>query len=221
MIGARLYSLARRADDAWLDRTAQFFEEFVARFSDIPMAWAELGHALWILSGAGDDKACARKARNAYLRSAELGFHDDGLVFDRIGHAASALGDLAQAEEYLRRALEVDPGTFGFCSGDFLLRNGRADEALPILEGPTKHTQPTPAFGFALASATTDSGISEEPSSTSNEPSSLTPTTRRHGSILVGCTGISASQGWQERSGARLPAASRIISCGESSRFVI
>ncbi len=134
MSGARLYSLARRADQKWLSRTAGFFERFVGEHPEFAISWSELGHALWLLSDWGKDRQITLQARNAFLRAAELGFYDDGLVLDRIAHAAEALGETSQAENYYRKAAENNPAVFRFCLTDFLMNHNRATEALALLQ---------------------------------------------------------------------------------------
>jgi tetratricopeptide (TPR) repeat protein len=148
--GAQVYSAARYTDAIWLRRAAAFFERFVTRFPEIGIAWAELGDTLWIISDWGEDKALARTARNAFMRAAELGYHDQGLVLDRVAHAAEALGEETQAEKFYRRAAKEEPAVFGVCLGEFLIRQRRPAEALPLLEAAVQQSPNEPRFQAQL-----------------------------------------------------------------------
>jgi len=151
-VGAPLYSLARRDDAAWLPRVIDFFQRFLGRYPEHAMGWAELGHALWLFSEWGQDCRLSRQAKNAFKRAADLGFHDDGLVLDRIAHALQAIGDNDDAEQFFRQAAAHNPTVFGVCLADFQLTLGRADEALELLEHAIKENGNDPRLFVKRAS---------------------------------------------------------------------
>jgi tetratricopeptide (TPR) repeat protein len=86
-----------------------------------------------------------REALDLFLRQQEL-VGASAALCENIGHTYSSLGDLAQAEAYLERAIGLlDHGSFGNRGGIYMglglvrERLGKVSEALPILQQSLKH----------------------------------------------------------------------------------
>jgi len=63
----------------------------------------------------------------------DRGDPEAALLLDRIGHWAQEDGDWTTAEEFFRKAYELDAARFGYCLGTALIFVGRYADALPIL----------------------------------------------------------------------------------------
>ncbi len=87
----------------------------------------------------------------AFSHAISLGFEDDGLVWDRIGHLYQDQGNWPEAEKWYRQAANQNPVAFGYCLGVSLIFLGRHEEALPwVREAAEKH-QPDAKSWFQVA----------------------------------------------------------------------
>ena len=74
--------------------------------------------------------------------------------------AKQALGDIAQAESLLRRALEIDPLSTPTLTtlAELLLLSGRSAEAVPVLQRAIQGAAPHPRAALLLARHYLDTG---------------------------------------------------------------
>lgn len=133
MGAARLFSLARRESSAWTESAVSFWRRFVAKHSEVADAWAELGQALWSIARCDEDRETRQSALHAFEKALELGFNDNGLVEDRIGHIHQDEGCWEDAERFYRKAATKNEALFGYCLGVSLLQLDRYEEALPLV----------------------------------------------------------------------------------------
>jgi len=138
----RIYSVARRADRAWVDGARRFGERLVSRFPDKGEAWGELGYTYWRLRQEQESEELSRKGITAFSKAIELGFLDRGLTADRLGHLHLARGEAEKAEAAFRLAAEQAPSSFGYCLGVCLIELARYEEALRWLMVAAEKHQP-------------------------------------------------------------------------------
>lgn len=129
----RLYALVRQQDNNWLFKCADFWERFLQKFPHIAEAWAELGFVNWFISNGGEDLRFAEKSLVAFEKSLKLGFEDDGLVCDRLGHLYERKDNHQKAEICYKNAVQINAKDFGYCLGVCLMSLKRHKEALPYL----------------------------------------------------------------------------------------
>lgn len=72
----------------------------------------------------------------------KLGFEDDGLVWDRIGHLHQEADRWSDAELAYRRAARMNSKQFGYCHGVSLIALEKYDEALPLVLTAAQQHQP-------------------------------------------------------------------------------
>lgn len=138
---ANLYVIARHSDPRWLDRAATFWDKFLNRYHEDEDAWAECGFAHWFRREAGKRDAATR-AKAAFERALALGFEDDGLAADRLGHLYQDEDDWERARARFEAAVGKDPSQFGYCLGVALGHLGRHAEALKWLLPAAQHHHP-------------------------------------------------------------------------------
>lgn len=139
-IAGRLYALARRHDRRFSEHAARFWEQFLDRYPENPQAWAEFGYTLWSLRDGDKWLTLRKQAFDAFQKAIELGLHDDGLAWDRIGHIYQEQDNWVEAEKAYRKATERNPTAFGYCLGVSLIFLGRYEEALPwVLKAAQRH----------------------------------------------------------------------------------
>lgn len=138
----RLYFLIRRRDQSWLARASEFWERFLRRHPDVPEAWGELGFVSWFLWQRDSEEEAAQRAIAAFTRATELGYEDEGLVWDRIGHLCQRQGKWQEAVPAFQKAVEKSPDQFGYCLGVGLLQVQQYDAALPYLLAAAEENQP-------------------------------------------------------------------------------
>jgi len=141
-VAARLYSAIRRRDNTWLVPASQFWERFLSRHPNVHSAWAELGFVYWFLWQQRPETELAQRATAAFTRATELGYEDDGLVWDRIGHLHQKQERWEEAVDAFREAVARSPKQFGCCLGVGLLRVGQFGSALPYLLAAAERHQP-------------------------------------------------------------------------------
>jgi len=136
-IAGELYSRIRREDKSWLNASINFWNKFVVEFHDDANAWAELGFTYWSCNEIAENYS--EYALNAFEKAIELGYLDDGLVFDRIGHIYQDKNNWEMAEKHYKIAVEKSPEKFSYCYGVSLIFLGKYGEALPyVLDAATK-----------------------------------------------------------------------------------
>ncbi len=136
-IAGELYSRMRREDKSWLNASINFWNKFVAKFNDDANAWAELGFTYWSCNEIKKDHS--EDALNAFKKAIDLGYLDDGLVYDRIGHIYQDIDNWKEAEIYYKKAVVKSPEKFSYCYGVSLIFLGKYSEALPyVFDSATK-----------------------------------------------------------------------------------
>ena len=78
----------------------------------------------------------------AFSKAIALGFVDQGLIPDRLGHVYMDSGEFEQAESAFRLAADQDGPSFGYCLGVSLIELGRYAEALPLVKAAAEKHQP-------------------------------------------------------------------------------
>lgn len=81
-------------------------------------------------------------------------------LWDQVGHWAQIDRDWEQAEQYHRKAFDLEPEQYGYCLGVLLNTLKRFDEALSILEGQVSNYQPDASSWFQVALAREKTGDS-------------------------------------------------------------
>jgi len=145
-----LYALARRDNKKWSQHAMYFWERFVNKYPDESYSWAELGF-IYLFYRNGAEHEFSKRSIFAFKKAINLGFKDDGLVFDKIGHFYQAKGDWNEAEIYYRKASEISPNLFGYCLGVSLIFLNRHEEALPWVLSAAKNHQPDALSWFQVA----------------------------------------------------------------------
>ena len=136
-IAGELYSRMRREDKKWLNASINFWNKFVDKFHDDANAWAELGFTYWSCNEIKKDHS--EDALNAFKKAIDLGYLDDGLVYDRIGHIYQDIDNWKEAEIYYKKAVVRSPEKFSYCYGVSLIFLGKYSEALPyVFDAATK-----------------------------------------------------------------------------------
>lgn len=151
ILAGRLYALAWRQDKIWLRPASAFWERFLNKFPDIPDAWAELGYIHFSLKESLCSFEDKEKSMNALNRAIDLGFEDDGLAWDRLGHLYQEQENWHAAENAYRQAALKNPSEFGFCLGIALLQSEKYPEALPWLKEAAEKHHPDALSWFWLA----------------------------------------------------------------------
>jgi tetratricopeptide (TPR) repeat protein len=150
-LAGRLYSLVRHEDTIWLVPAEAFWRRFLDKYPEKAEAWAELGFIYWFLRKQGNVERYSILALKAFTKAVNLGFQDDGLILDRIGHLYQNKDNWTEAENWYRQAAQKNPGAFGYCFGVSLIFLGRHEEALPwVREAAEKH-QPDAKSWFQVA----------------------------------------------------------------------
>ncbi|HVA50673.1 MAG TPA: tetratricopeptide repeat protein [Pirellulales bacterium] len=139
---ARVYAIAQGDDTMWRDAARVFAERLASRFPENGQVWGNLGYAYWRSRLTAATPQLTRQCIVAFSRAIELGFLDDGLIPDRLGHIYSDEGKLGNAVEAFRLAAQHDPASFGYCLGSTLMQLGQYDEALGFIKGAAEKHQP-------------------------------------------------------------------------------
>jgi len=150
-VAGKLYALARQQTQQWLGPAADFWQRFVAKYPNNAEAWTELGYVYWFLRNHKDKVDLSQRALHAFTKAMELGFEDDGLVWDRIGHLYQEQGNWREAEKAYRQAAQKNPEQFGYCHGVSLISLGRYEEALPLVLAAAQQHQPDATSWFQVA----------------------------------------------------------------------
>lgn len=143
-IAGRLYALARRDNAQWIEPSVEFWNRFIDKYPQSCEAWAELGFVYWFLRDKSGKAELTQKALHAFTKAMMLGFEDDGLVWDRIGHLFEATGNLSEAENAYRKAVinNTNNKEFDYCLGVCLMSLGKYKEALPLVLAAAENHQP-------------------------------------------------------------------------------
>jgi tetratricopeptide (TPR) repeat protein len=120
----------------------KFWKRFVTKSPESADAWAELGFIYWIIRENGNRGGLSASALEAFTKAVKLGYEDDGLVWDRIGHLYQEADMWSDAEAAYRRAVQMNPKQFGYCYGVSLIALEKYDEALPLVLAAARHHQP-------------------------------------------------------------------------------
>jgi tetratricopeptide (TPR) repeat protein len=139
---ARVYAIAQGDDIVWRDAARVFAERLASRFPENGQVWGNLGYAYWRSRLTGGTPRVTGQCIVAFSRAIELGFLDDGLIPDRLGHIYSDEGKLGNAVEAFRLAAQHDPACFGYCLGSTLMQLGQYDEALRFIKAAAETHQP-------------------------------------------------------------------------------
>ena len=131
-ITGRLYSLLRRKNEKWLSPSLDFWKRYTTKYSKEKDGWAELGFVYWML--CSKDNSYEEDALASFQQALELGYEDDGLAFDRMGHIYQKRNDWQKANKYYEKAAKQSPDKFGYCYGTSFLFLEKYDEALPWLK---------------------------------------------------------------------------------------
>ena len=150
-LAGRLYSLARHEDKTWLGPAEAFWRRFLDKYPEKAEAWAELGFIYWFLREKGNFAGYSLLALKAFTQAINLGFKDDGLVWDRIGHLYQEQGNWPEAEKWYRQAADQNPVAFGHCFGVSLIYLKRYEEALPWVRKAAEKHQPDAKSWFQVA----------------------------------------------------------------------
>jgi len=150
-LAGRLYSLARHEDATWLVPAVAFWRRFLDKYPEKAEAWAELGFIYWFLRKKGNFAGYSLLALKAFKQAISLGFKDDGLVLDRVGHLYQDKEDWPEAEKWFRQAAKQNPVAFGYCFGVSLIVLGRYEEALPWVREAAEKYQPDALGWFQVA----------------------------------------------------------------------
>lgn len=142
LTAGRLFALARREDATWLLSAAEFWKKFATKYPESADAWAELGFVYWSLKEIDNSEQLSVSAFESFAKAMTLGYEDDGLVWDRIGHLHQDAGRWTDAEDAYRRAAQMDPKQFGYCHGVSLIALNKYEEALPLVLAAAQHHQP-------------------------------------------------------------------------------
>lgn len=142
LTAGRLFALACREDPQWLLSAAEFWKRFVTKYPESADAWAELGFVYWILKENNNRDQLSVSALESFTKAMTLGFEDDGLVWDRIGHLHQDVGRWLEAEVAYRRAAHINPKQFDYCLGVCLIELNKYEEALPLVLASAQHHQP-------------------------------------------------------------------------------
>lgn len=138
----RLYALIRRQDTNWLVPAMRFWEKFTNKYPEKAEAWAELGFIQFVLEKNNTNGDYWGKAIKVFRKAIELGFEDDGLVWDRIGHLYQDKSLWSDAEKAYRNAVLKSPEKFGYCLGVSLIYLNKYNEALPLVLDAAERHQP-------------------------------------------------------------------------------
>jgi len=149
-IAGRLYALIWRQDKNWLVSAMKFWEKFTEKFPEKAEAWGELGFIQFTLGKKSTSSGHWGKAITAFLKAIELGFEDDGLVWDRIGHLYQVKSLWSYAENAYRNAVLKSPEKFGYCLGVSLIYLNRFNEALPLVLDAAERHQPDAMSWFQV-----------------------------------------------------------------------
>jgi tetratricopeptide (TPR) repeat protein len=141
-VAGRLYALARQEDKKWLPPALSFWERFVGEYPNNARAWAEIGYVCWFLREVKDKVKLSERSLKAFENAVELGFDDDALVLDRIGHLYQEHHNWIKAEPFFRKASALDDSQFGLCWAVSLMHLDRHSEALPLLLAAAEQHQP-------------------------------------------------------------------------------
>lgn len=141
-LAGRLYSLARHEDKRWLLPAESFWQRFLDKYPEKAEAWAELGFVYWFLRKPENNTRCSSLSLKAFTTAINLGFQDDGLILDRVGHLHQNEGKWTEAENWFRQAANKNPGAFGYCFGVSLSFLGSYEEALPWFKAAAEKHQP-------------------------------------------------------------------------------
>ena len=141
-LAGRLYSLVRHKNNTWLEPADAFWRRFLDKYPEKAEAWAELGFIYWFLRKKGNSVGYSVLALKAFTHAISLGFKDDGLAWDRIGHLYEEQGNWPEAEKWYRQAADQNPVVFGYCFGVSLIFLGRYEEALPWVRRAAEKHQP-------------------------------------------------------------------------------
>ena len=133
--GVTIYHLLRHDDRSQLVCAIDFFGRYLVRFPFDSRVWAEVGLCKWLLWRCDDRADLVDEARESLERAVQLGFDEDPLVFDRLGHLLERSGDLIGAERLHRRAIEGGSEIPISCLGINLMMQDRTDEAIEVFEG--------------------------------------------------------------------------------------
>lgn len=125
---ARAYVAVQGTSDA---RELDFWNRFTGKFTDNGDGWAQLGFLY--LRMYGQDATFHEKTLNALIAAIKNGFHDDGLIYDRIGHLHMDKRAPLEAEKYFYEAAQKTPSRFGCCYGGCLMALKKYDQALPLI----------------------------------------------------------------------------------------
>ncbi len=174
-LACRLYAMARQEDQSWLAPAESFWRRFLDKFPENSQGWAELGFVYWFLREQGNFKIGSQLALLAFNKALDLGFEDDGLVLDRIGHIYQDQGAWGEAEKWYRRAATQNPKAFGYCFGVSLIFLGRFEEALPWVQQAAEKYQPDAKSWFQVALCLGNLGRSDEAFATYQKAISLDP----------------------------------------------
>lgn len=137
-VAGELYCLVRREKNAWVDHSIHFWDRFVTKFPNDPRAWAELGYIYFQAKERNTE--LNEKALFAFFKAIELGYFDDGLVFDRIGHIYQDCNNWESAEHYYKKAVDLNAELFSYCYGVSLIFLGKYSQALPfVIDAATKY----------------------------------------------------------------------------------
>jgi len=150
-LAGRLYSLARHEDETWLGPAEAFWRRFLVKYPEIAEAWAELGFVYWFLRKPGNGPRYSSLALEAFTKAINLGFQDDGLILDRIGHLYQDESNWTEAENWFRQAAQKNSGAFGYCFGVSLSFLGRYEEALPWVRDAAEKYQTDAMSWFQVA----------------------------------------------------------------------
>ena len=150
-IAGRLYALARRDNTQWIEPSVEFWNRFIEKYPQSCEAWAELGFVYWFLREKSGKAELTHKALHAFTKAIMLGFEDNGLAWDRIGHLFEAAGNLSEAENAYRKASNINNKEFGYCLGVCLMSLGKYEEALPLVLAAAENHQPDALSWFQVA----------------------------------------------------------------------
>jgi len=174
-LAGRLYSLARHEDKTWLGPAEAFWRRFLDKYPQKAEAWAELGFICWFLRKKGNFAGYSLLALRAFTQAISLGFQDDGLVEDRIGHLYQNQGNWLEAEKWYRQAANQNPAAFGYCFGVCLIFLRKYEEALPWVRKAAEKHQPDAKSWFQVALCLGELGRINEAITTYHKAISLDP----------------------------------------------
>jgi len=150
-IAGRLYALVRVQDKNWLELSEFFWKKFVNKYPINPEAWAELGFIYWFLNIKEPSNEIAENCLSSFEKAIDIGFDDDGLVYDRVGHLYQDRNNYKKAERAFRKAASKSLKDFGYCLGVSLILLGKYQEALKYVLDAAEKYQPDELSWFQVA----------------------------------------------------------------------